>query len=192
MDQPSLFGDAPVLASIPGLVYQAGFLGRAEEAALIAILQSLPLKAARYKEYVARRRVAGFGGSFDFDTNQLLPGKPLDERLAPLRERVAAWQGLQPGQLVHALVSEYAPGTPLGWHRDVPDFERIIGVSLGGPATLRFRPHPYSPALQREVLALEVEPRSIYLLQGDARWKWQHSVEPTKELRWSVTFRDRR
>lgn len=192
MDQSSLFGDAPVLASIPGLVYQAGFLGRGEEAKLMAILQSLPLQAARYKDYVARRRVTSFGGSFDFDTNQLRPGQPLDDRLAPLRARVAAWQGLQPQDLVHALVSEYAPGTPLGWHRDVPDFERIIGVSLGGPATLRFRPYPYHPALQREVLALEVEPRSIYLLQGDARWKWQHSVEPTKKLRWSVTFRDRR
>lgn len=192
MDQPGLFGDAPVRASIPGLVYQAGFLGRAEESELIAILQSLPLRAARYKEYMARRRVAGFGGSFDFDTNQLLPGKPLDERLAPLRERVAAWQGMQPEQLAHALVSEYAPGTPLGWHRDVPDFERIIGVSLGGPATLRFRPWPYRPELQRQVVALEVEPRSIYLLQGDARWKWQHCVEPTPALRWSITFRDRR
>lgn len=192
MDQSSLFGDAPVRASIPGLVYQAGFLGRAEEAELIATLQSLPLHAARYKEYLARRRVTSFGGSYDFDTNELRPGKPLDERLAPLRARVAAWQGLQPEDLFHALVSEYAPGTPLGWHRDVPDFERIIGVSLGGPATLRFRPWPYSPALQRQMVALEVEPRSIYLLQGDARWKWQHSVEPTKELRWSVTFRDRR
>lgn len=192
MNQSSLFGDEEVQASIPGLVYQPEFLSPAEEQALIALIQTLPLHAAKYKQYFARRRVASFGGSYDFDTNQLLPARALDERLIPLRDRVAAWQGVPADSLVHALVAEYAPGTPLGWHRDVPDFERIIGISLGSEATLRFRPYPYEPGLLRQVVELAVQPRSIYVMQGEARWGWQHCVEETPGLRWSVTFRDGR
>jgi len=189
--QASLFDAGPVEASIPGLVYQDEFLTAEEEHDLLGIVASLPLQAARYKEYLARRRVVSFGGSFDYDANRLLPAVALDARLEPLRARVAAWLGVAPQALVHALVSEYAPGTPLGWHRDVPDFERIVGVSLGGSATLRFRPYPYEPGLQRRVVRLQVAPRSIYRMEGEARWGWQHSVEPTAELRWSITFRTR-
>lgn len=192
MDQFNLFGNEPVQASIPGLRYELEFLSREEEAELIEIIRSLPLHAAKYKDYLARRKVISFGGSYDFDTNELRPTEELDERLLPLRRRVAAWHGTSPQQLVHTLVSEYVPGTPLGWHRDVPNFEGIIGVSLGGKASLRFRPYPYTPALQKQVVGLEVQPRSIYRMAGDARWKWQHSIEPTKELRWSITFREAR
>lgn len=192
MDQFSLFGNGPVEASIAGLVYEPEFLSREEEAALLEIIGTLPLQAAKYKEYLARRRVVSFGGSYDFDANTLMPTTALDERLAPLRARVAGWYGTQPEKLVHALVAEYAPGTPLGWHRDVPEFEGIVGVSLGAGATLRFRPYPYQPELRKEVVSLEVQPRSIYRMTGDARWKWQHSVVATKEMRWSITFREAR
>lgn len=192
MDQSSLFGNAPIDASIAGLRYEPEFLSRDEEAALIDIIRSLPLHAAQYKEYTARRRVVSYGGSYDFDTNELQPAEPLDARLLPLRARVAAWHGVAPEQFVHALVAEYAPGTPLGWHRDVPNFEGIVGVSLGGVATMRFRPYPYEPSMRRQVVSLDVQPRSIYRMAGDARWKWQHSVVATKELRWSITFREAR
>ena len=62
-----------------------------------------------------------------------MPGTlaPLIEALHPLRERVAHWAGVDAQALVHVLVAEYAPGTPLGWHRDVPDHEEVFGVSLG-------------------------------------------------------------
>ena len=193
MTQASLFGDAdaPIEASIEGLVYQPEFLSLNEEEQLIALISTLPLHAAKYKQYLARRRVMSFGGSYDFDTNRLLPGVELDPRLIGLRDKVARWINVQPQDLVHVLVAEYAGGTQLGWHRDVPDFETIVGVSLGGYATLRFRPYPDLPET-RKVMLLEVAPRSIYKMAGEARWGWQHSVAPTAELRWSVTFRTRR
>lgn len=192
MSQGSLFGDVEVRASIPGLIYQPEFLSMQEEQELIAVIGTLPLHAAQYKEYLARRRVVGFGGSFDFDTLELKSAKALDERLIPLRNRVAAWQGIHPDDLQHALVAEYAPGTPLGWHRDVPNFEKILGVSLGGTATLRFRPYPHVQEKLDRIFSLTTQPRSIYLIERDARWKWQHCVEPTPELRWSITFRSMR
>jgi alkylated DNA repair dioxygenase AlkB len=41
----------------------------------------------------------------------------------------------------------------------------------------------------QESLAVELPPRSIYLLTGDARSAWQHTIPPVKEVRWSITFR---
>ncbi len=189
--QTSMFEEGPIQSSILGLVYQSEFLSAEEEAQILVAIASLPLLAAKYKEYVARRRVMSFGGSYDLDTNRLAPVVELDARLQPLRERVAQWLGVEPEALVHALVSEYSAGTPLGWHRDSPEFQRIVGVSLGSSATLRFRPYPYDPALVRQVVRLDVAPRSIYKIEGNARWHWQHSVDPTAALRWSVTFRAR-
>ena len=191
MVQANLFGDEPIESSIAGLVYQPEFLSGDEEQELFASIKTLPLHAARYKHYLARRRVASCGGSYDFDTNRLLPGVPLDERLHSLRDRVAQWLSVAPGDLVHALVAEYAPGTPLGWHRDVPDFEQVAGVSLGGHATLRFRAYSDVPTA-RKMLQLDAAPRSIYRLSGEARWGWLHCVVPTTELRWSITFRTAR
>lgn len=185
--QADLFGEAAPLPE--GLRYATGFLDAQEEAHWIAVVRSLPLAAMRYKGYTARRRVASFGGSYDFDANRLEPAAPLPDALHPLRTRAAAWLGIDPGELVHALVAEYAPGTPLGWHRDVPDFEDVVGISLLGDAVMRFRPWPPDAPRARDVLRLALEPRSIYLLHGPSRWAWQHSVAPTAALRYSITFR---
>jgi len=112
----------------------------------------------------------------------------LPDFLRPLRERVAAWLGVPPGELAQCLVAEYRPGTALGWHRDVPDFERVCGLSLAASCRMRFRPFP--PTKNRKsVLSLDLAPRSAYILRGDARWRWQHSIPPTKALRYSITFR---
>ncbi|HEY0878113.1 MAG TPA: alpha-ketoglutarate-dependent dioxygenase AlkB [Zeimonas sp.] len=175
-----------------GLRYQRDFLGVDEERELIVRIRALPLRAAKYQSYAARRRVASFGGSFDYDANRLEPSPALVAELHPLRERVASWLGVPPDALVHVLVAEYAPGTPLGWHRDVPDFEDVVGVSLGGEATMRFRPYPPEQPKRADIVRVTLQPRSIYVLHGAARWKWQHSVAPTRTLRWSITFRTAR
>jgi alkylated DNA repair dioxygenase AlkB len=194
MEQASLFDlPEPLPTAMPqGLRYEVDFLSPDEEAALIDVIRGLPLAAAKYKSYTARRRVASYGGSFDYDSNRLLPATPLAAELEPLRRRVAAWAGMAPAALVHALVAEYAPGTPLGWHRDVPEFEDVMGVSLGAPATLRFRPYPPVDPKRTDIVRLTAAPRSIYLLHGPARWGWQHSVAPVEALRWSITFRTSR
>jgi alkylated DNA repair protein (DNA oxidative demethylase) len=41
--------------------------------------------------------------------------------------------------LVQALLIRYDPGAGIGWHRDRPLFEHVVGISLGAPATMRFR-----------------------------------------------------
>jgi alkylated DNA repair dioxygenase AlkB len=184
--QPDLFGGSPLP---PGLTYEPGFLSRDEEAALLEWISTLPFKQVRYKEYTARRRTVSYGTSYDFDNNRLLPGRPMAEQLEPLRARAAAWAGLKPEDFHGALVAEYQPGTPLGWHRDVPDHEIVVGLSLLGWARMRLRRYPPVNPKKADVLNLELEPRSIYQLRGEARWGWQHSIAPTETLRYSITFR---
>ena len=175
-----------------GLIYRPDFISPSEERELLAEIAAQPLAQARYRQYTARRRTVNFGFSYDFTHRVSLAAPPIPAFLESLRARVAAWTGVPAEGFVQALIAEYAPGTPLGWHRDVPEFELVSGISLAGPARLRFRPYPWSPELKKDVFALEVEPRSAYVLRDEARWGWQHSVPPTRALRYSITFRTRR
>ena len=184
--QHDLFGGA----APPGWSYRDDFIDRAEESGLLATFAGWPLAPAAYKDYTARREVLSFGGSFDYSANTLRPGKPVPPELFPLREREAAWAGVTPAAFAHALVARDPPGPPLGRHRDVPDFELVAGVSLGSVARMTFRRYP--PAPRAETLHADLAPRSAYLMCGEARWDWQHRVEPTESERWSVTFRTRR
>jgi alkylated DNA repair dioxygenase AlkB len=63
---------------------------------------------------------------------------------------------------------------------------KIAGVSLLAPCRMRFQ---RTVAGEREVAAIELQPRSAYLLSGKARWSWQHQIPATKALRYSITFR---
>lgn len=189
--QPSLFDENTALPD--GFTYAAGFLTPDDEASLLAVIRELPLENSQYKEFTAKRRTVNYGSEYDFSANELDEAPPLPDFLLPLRDKVARWAGLPPQKFVHGLVSEYQPGTPLGWHRDVPNFEVIAGVSLGGWARMRLRPYrPGQTNRKQDVIALELAPRSVYVIRDAARWQWQHSIAATKELRYSITFRTAR
>ncbi|MFC4308888.1 alpha-ketoglutarate-dependent dioxygenase AlkB [Steroidobacter flavus] len=173
----------------PGLIYREDFITLDEEQALLSEIRRLPLKEAQYQQYTARRRTVNYGFSYDYTHLEAKVAPAIPDFLTPLRTRAAEWLGVQPEDFVQALVAEYQPGTPLGWHRDVPDYEKVVGISLAGHARLRFRPYPWSPEKKSQVFALELAPRSAYILRDQARWGWQHHVPPTKELRYSITFR---
>lgn len=175
-----------------GLVYREDFIAESEERDLLSEIRELPLREAQYQQYTARRRTMNYGSSYDFTHLQSRPAPPIPEFLGWLRERAATWVGVKPDEFVQALIAEYQPGTPLGWHRDVPDFDIVVGISLAGAARLRFRPYPWKPEKKAQVFALELPPRSAYILRDEARWGWQHHVPPTKVLRYSITFRTSR
>jgi alkylated DNA repair dioxygenase AlkB len=188
--QSELFGATPQLPA--GFLYQPDFITREEEAVLLGHIRRLPLQEAKYKEYTAKRRIMSYGGSYDFSSNELVPAGPIPLFLCPLRSRVAKWVDMPASQFTHALIAEYKTGTQLGWHRDVPEFEIVVGVSLGGPCRMRLRPYPPKRGRNAGKLSLDLEPRSAYIMRGTARWGWQHSIPPTKEDRYSITFRSRR
>ena len=186
MTQAALF---PALTQpfAKGFAYEPGFLNADDEQLLLEHIRSLPLANAQYKEFKAKRRVLSYGGRYDYNANELKAAADIPEFLHPLRARVASWAGRPAADFTHALIAEYAEGVQLGWHRDVPDFELVAGVSLLSACRMRFRRYP--PAPREKSIALEIAPRSVYRMEGDARWGWQHSVPPVPALRYSITFR---
>jgi alkylated DNA repair dioxygenase AlkB len=173
-----------------GLVYAPDFLTPGEEAELLAAIATLPLTESRYRQYTAKRRTVSYGSTYDFSTNLLSPAPPIADFLLPLRARAAAWTGIPETAFVHGLVTEYRPGTQLGWHRDVPNFGTVVGVSLAGAARMRFRRWPHVTGRRNaDGFVLDLARRSAYVLQREVRWRWQHAISPTKALRYSITFR---
>lgn len=188
--RPAPQGDLFTGPALPdGFVYASEFLTPGDEAGLLAFIATLPLDAARYRSFTARRRIVSFGAGYDFTANAPTPAPPLPEALGALRARAAAWADVAAHMLAQCTVAEYAPGTPLGWHRDAPAFGLVIGISLGAACRMRFRPWPHVTGTRTPSCGLTLAPRSIYLIRDHARWRWQHAISPTKTLRYSITFR---
>ena len=179
----SLLFDTPLIA---GLRYAEDMIGADEERVLVSELSAADLSPFRFHGWLGNRKTQSFGWRYDFEDASFAPTEPIPDWLQPLREMAAAFAGLQPGDFVHVLLARYDPGAGIGWHRDRDVFEKVVGVSLGAPATLRFRRRTPS-GFQRA--NLEVMPRSAYLLAGEARNDWEHSIPPGQSLRFSITFR---
>ena len=169
-----------------GLVYRPELLSVDEEAALLAHFEALRFDPIVLHGQEARRTARHFGLDYDYEARTPQPGEPLPDWLLPLRKRAAELAGHEPEELVETLVQRYPPGSTIGWHRDAPAFGAVVGVSLGAAARLRFQ---RGKGDARRVWEVLLEPRSGYVLTGPARTSWQHSIPPTKELRYSVTFR---
>jgi alkylated DNA repair dioxygenase AlkB len=178
-----------------GFFYRPAFVTAAEERQLVAEIERLEFKRVEMRGGVARRRIVHFGWTYGYYSRRTKPGNPLPAFLRPLRERAAAWAAVPPEAFAEALVTEYAPGATIGWHRDAPLFGDVIaGVSLSGAGRMRFRPY-VSPKDQRGLPPrrashdVELEPRSAYLISGEARRDFEHSIPAVASLRYSITFR---
>jgi alkylated DNA repair dioxygenase AlkB len=173
--------------SLPeGLRYAPDVLTPAQEEALVAELRQLPFKEFEFHGFLGKRRVVSFGYRYDFNGGGLTQVDPIPNFLLPAREVAARFAGLDPENLKHAHLIEYRPGATIGWHKDRPDFEDVVGLSLLSPCTFRLR---RKVANKWERRAFTAELRSAYLLRGPARHEWEHSVPALPTLRYSVTFR---
>ena len=182
MTQADLFAE-PLLA---GLAYRQDFITRDQEAALIEHLQAMDLAPFRFHGWTGNRKTQSYGWRYDFDDASFQPTEPIPGWLQPVRDKAAEFSGVAPDDIAHALIARYDPGAGIGWHKDRSVFDRVVGVSLGSSATLRFRQRAGS-GFRR--FSLPVEPRSAYLLSGEARHDWEHRIVPGEELRFSITFR---
>ena len=179
----SLLFDTPLIV---GLRYAEAAISVGEERELLDRLEPLDLAPFRFHGWVGNRRTQSFGWRYDFDDSSFAPAEPIPDWLQPLRGRAAAFAGLKPSDFVHVLLARYDPGAGIGWHRDRDVFEEVVGFSLRTSATLRFRQRIASGFRRAN---LEVAPRSAYLLSGEARHDWEHSIAPGDALRFSITFR---
>jgi alkylated DNA repair dioxygenase AlkB len=183
--QPDLFR-AP--HSLPeGFKYRPDFLSADEERDLVERFADLPFKEFEFRGYRGNRRVLSFGWQYDFNRMELQRTEDMPAFLLPLQERAARFAGLEAPELQHVLLTEYAAGAGIGWHRDKPVFAEVVGISLGSPCVFRFRRKVGS---KWERASVNAEPRSAYLLQGPSRTEWEHSIPAVDSLRYSITFRN--
>ncbi len=176
----------------PGMRYEEGFLTAEQEAALLASIQDITFSTFEMHGVAARRRVSFYGKTYD----EALPGADFPQFLLELRVRMASWAGVEPDAFAMALINEYPPGAPIGWHRDAPQYGIVAGLSLLSSCRMRLRPY-VSPAdlpartggFRRATHELTLVPRSAYLLAGEARSRYEHSIPPVKDRRYSITFR---
>ncbi|MBY3323803.1 alpha-ketoglutarate-dependent dioxygenase AlkB [Rhizobium laguerreae] len=188
MQQDDLFQAHTLPPALPeGFRYGPDLVSQEAEAEALAAIKQLQLRPFDFHGYQGKRRVASFGWKFDYDTQRIYKSEDIPAFLLPLREIAANFAGMPQADLKQALVTEYEPGAPIGWHRDKAVFGRVVGISLLSPCTFRLR---VRHGAKWERYSLTAEPGSVYLLSGPARTVWEHSIPPVDNLRYSVTFRE--
>ena len=188
--EPSLF---EVSAQVPdGFIYQENFISESEERELIRDIQTLHLTPFKYYQFTGKRRTASFGWQYEFGSSEITTAPDVPAFVLPIRTRAGNFFSLDPNSLVQTSIIEYSIGSPIGWHRDIPHFGVVLGISLGAACRMRFR--KYSRARSKtskrdEILSIDLQPRSIYLMSGPSRESWQHSIPPVKGLRYAFMMR---
>ena len=170
----------------PGFRYQDDIINEEEESALLFSLRKLHLKPFEFHGHVGNRRVVSFGLRYDYSRRSVEAANEMPKFLESLLSRVASFSGKHTDDFPQVGVSEYRAGAGIGWHKDKPEFGIIVCVSLSAAATIRFRRATEDGWQRRSHI---VKPRSIYILDADARTKWEHSIPSVRDLRYSITFR---
>jgi DNA oxidative demethylase len=177
-----LFGAVP----IAGLELTEAFVSPDEERTLIERIGTVELTPFQFRGFEGKRLTHSFGWRYDFTNQSFSEAEPIPEWLQPLKTRAEEFAGLARDALIHILLIRYDPGAGIGWHKDRPVFEHVVGVSLGAPTVLTFRRREGSRFTRVKV---PLPPRSAYHLSGEVRHEWEHGIAAHDALRYSITFR---
>src|SRR5581483_7018912 len=172
-----------------GLIYHEAVISPEEEAKLLVEIQASPWSLGP-----GGRRVQHYGFAYDYTTKSLKPASALPESLQSLARQLVEKKYLSvlPNQVI---INEYLPGQGISAHIDHPKWfgEEISSLSLGSATTMGF-------SRDSENCELRLEPRSLLVLTGPARWEWYHMIPARKSdvmnggevlrgTRVSITFR---
>ena len=205
LDTESMTMQLPLLAeetavAPSGLEYQAEFLTASEEAELL-----MRIDAAEWLTDLSRR-VLHFGYKNDYSNRRLDESAhlgSLPEWLMQLTHKIHATATEVAAHLLdaqrpfeQAIVNEYEPGQGIAPHIDRDCFGPVVAtVSLGSAVNMDF-----CCGATGDEYVQRLEPRSLVLLHGDARWKWRHGIAKrrtdicngrkiARQRRVSITFR---
>jgi len=187
MSQLALFPDQ--LAGPKGLRYASEFVSSATERDLISRIAQMPLQPFQFGAFEGNRRVKSFGFRYDYTAQKMLEAEPIPDWLHAITRSVTGFGVLPEESVRQVLCTEYDVGVGIGWHRDKPHFDKVFGLSLGAPCKFRFR---RCIGEKWERYTLDAEPRSLYMMDGESRQTWEHSIPPVEQRRYSITFRTMR
>jgi alkylated DNA repair dioxygenase AlkB len=185
--QLALFDDDRPALPVPGLVFVQEAISPDLEAELSERIDAAPLTPFQFGQWEGKRLTANYGSAYDYQRARPVPAPPMPDWIEDLRDGLAPQVERDPAQFVQALLIRYDPGAGIGWHRDRPQYGEVIGLSLNAPATLRLRRRLPGGGFERA--PVELPRRSLYLLGGEVRTQWEHSIAPMDVTRRSVTFR---
>jgi len=172
-----------------GFQYREDFISEGDEQALADAFARVAFADFELRGVIARRRVAFFGQTY----NRATAAEPLPGFLLPIRAMVAQWAGIDSAAFAMALINEYRPGTPIGWHRDAPQYDIVAGISLLSACRMKFRPYRFTSTRtstrRRATHEIVLNRRSAYLMTGESRQAYEHHIPAVAQLRYSVTFR---
>jgi|SRR5579872_691798 len=173
---------------VPGLIYISNFLDTEEVAYLQEFISSLkfePITSAANS-----RRVAQYGYTYAYDRSGVTKTDPIPLDLC---EMVSASKlnnlmrcNMVSSEFDQLIINEYTPGQQIAYHTDhIKQFDEVIAcVTVGQSVPIMFK-------LDDDVVKeLDVKSGSMYIMTGDARYKWKHHLKNTgAENRYSLTFR---
>jgi len=173
----------------PGFSYYPDFITLEEEKMLLTEISRVELHEFVFRGFKANRKVASFGYDYSFESGRLTEGKDIPPSFDFLIEKVSVKLQIKPGDFAELLVIDYPQKCVMNWHRDAPPFGLIAGISLLSDCVFKLRPADKAQQTRSSIISVPVKHRSLYVMQGEARSDWQHSVAPVSQTRYSITLR---
>lgn len=159
--------------NIQGLTYTSNYITTEQEQFLISQIDKQPWLSD------LKRRVQHYGYKYDYKARKITPDLKIGE--------VPNWLQILPN-FDQVIVNEYCTGQGITPHIDcIPCFsDTICSLSLLEPCEM---------ILEKDNIkhSVTLEPRSLLTFQGEARYKWKHSIPQRKSnvrnRRVSITYR---
>lgn len=155
------------LNSIEGFFYHKEFISSDDERFLIEYADSNPW------DTTWKRRIQQYGYSYGTSRRESLGAMP--EWLSWLCNRLSDESIFQetPNQVI---INEYRPGQGIAPHVDhVANYgDMVASLSLGSLVVMDFINE------EKKKISHLLEPRSLFVVSGSARFNWKHGIAPRK------------
>jgi alkylated DNA repair dioxygenase AlkB len=141
------------------------------------------------------RKVQHYGYLYDYKTKstnkEATPIPDLFQPLISLLEQETKESGFN-----QVIINNYEPGQGISAHTDSKEYGAVIGCyTIGGGCVMKF-------TKGEQTFEHYVEPGSLYIMTGEARYEWRHEMPQRKsdlvqgkkikrERRISITFRQK-
>jgi alkylated DNA repair dioxygenase AlkB len=174
---------------VPGFSLKRDYVTPDEEGDLIARVD----EGAWENDY--KRRIQQFGLGYSSGESRPKWLRDFPDWLKDLAERVAGDSNFERFP-ENCVINEYVPPQGIGPHRDYSAFGSVVAcVSLGSEIVMDFK----EPEKKLHI-PLHVPARSLWVINGPARWQWTHGIAPrltdwirgerrSRSRRISITFR---
>ncbi|KAH8647142.1 2OG-Fe(II) oxygenase superfamily protein [Xylariales sp. PMI_506] len=171
-----------------GLFWQDDFITPEHEERLVHIF----LHELEWPERSGRLSLH-YGYTFDYKTFGVDPNIPFKDFPEWLQPLIPTCEGRPPEQVC---LQHYPPGAGIPPHVDTHSaYDQLYALSLGSPVMMQFQREG------RERVEVDLAPRSMLQMSGDARLHWTHGIKKRKtdtlpdgtvrlrRDRWSITYR---